>query len=572
MAGAARRWLWIAALGATVATSCGGTSEDTSKLIPADNPILANFTTELDWWLLCDELAERDQDTSELRRELIDAPFNETIPYDADDVDDFLGITTDRCATYRDSRDAAKVIGALTLDDMQTACKHRSEAGSADFYISHINDTFGEFVGNEIDGLIQEACRDYQPPEEDAPEQPPEEDAPESTVADDDEAKSTGPTVSTQPAAEVAPDVEALRTWLSANWHDVNDGWTVTTPMASQCFEIVTTTGLDRFVKCIYMPANTLLEPVCTASSELASSLGTAGRSAWISASAALKNAVDELAFTAATTTFVEPEGAVEFGIYTTDSVELLVDEAEFLSQAVQDGTEPSGPMAERKEYVASMFDAVCGERIYLPPVVDLISQTEQRYVDAVGDDPLFRHLPIGQGQSGDHVLQLQQALVRIGLDIGQSGADGHFGPATASAIGQMRYDNHIVGDEVLDIDALEVLRASIPPDVVRSDQADCPTPAEVQEYLGSTVRELPEGSVTVSELQCILLPSWTRPLIAKVTTPDSVGYSFITESHTAWYEQARAATRAELCMVVPDKLMPHVESEVQPFVEALGC
>lgn len=564
----ASKWAVVAVIGVAAMTGCGA-SDDQSPLAGAGNPILANFSSELDWWHLCDDLAEIGEDDDQIRRELIDAPFDEENPYDADDVDKFLATASGRCAEYRDSRDADAVFGSLTLDDLETACAHRWDHGWADFHLTHIDDTFSEPVGDSLDDQLDEACKSYKAPDEEESNVPTATGAP--PTIDDSEA-AVQPT--NAPAdSEEAADIEALRLWLSSDWNDVaavDGGRTATAPTGHACIELAQTTGENSYVKCLSMPGASSLEAACSSAANLSQVFASQGRTAWISAASSLDDSVQDLAFSTETATFeVQTDG---FVVLDTGTEELLAGEAGFLSDAVSDGIEASGPMSERRQYVADVAFVVCGLRIELPTVVDLIGQATEDALFAVGDDPLFARLPITEGQSGDHVLELQQALVRIGIDVGSSGADGDFGPATASAIGQLQYDNQIADSRELDIDTLAALRASIPADVVSSDQSDCPTISEVEEYITSTERDLPEGSTKISEIRCILLPSGARPMIARLTTPDSVDYSLIVEQHVVWLEIARGATRSDLCAVVPGELETYVDSDVEPFVKALDC
>lgn len=48
---------------------------------------------------------------------------------------------------------------------------------------------------------------------------------------------------------------------------------------------------------------------------------------------------------------------------------------------------------------------------------------------------PCYGAPPLREGSSGEDVRWLQVALERLGYDIGDSGADGHFGPATRAAV-----------------------------------------------------------------------------------------------------------------------------------------
>ena len=50
-------------------------------------------------------------------------------------------------------------------------------------------------------------------------------------------------------------------------------------------------------------------------------------------------------------------------------------------------------------------------------------------------------------GSKGDEVKQLQQALINAGYDVGSSGADGSYGPATQAAITQYQKDNGLQVD-----------------------------------------------------------------------------------------------------------------------------
>lgn len=53
----------------------------------------------------------------------------------------------------------------------------------------------------------------------------------------------------------------------------------------------------------------------------------------------------------------------------------------------------------------------------------------------------------IRQGMRGQHVLYLQQRLVAKGYDIGTTGIDGDFGPATSLAVKAFQVDNQLVPD-----------------------------------------------------------------------------------------------------------------------------
>lgn len=66
---------------------------------------------------------------------------------------------------------------------------------------------------------------------------------------------------------------------------------------------------------------------------------------------------------------------------------------------------------------------------------------------DADGAEPIVRDLK--RGMNGNDVVTMQEALIRLGYDLGKYGADGEFGAATETALKQMQMLNGLNPDGI---------------------------------------------------------------------------------------------------------------------------
>jgi len=108
------------------------------------------------------------------------------------------------------------------------------------------------------------------------------------------------------------------------------------------------------------------------------------------------------------------------------------------------------------------------------------------------------------EGDGGDPVIRVQQALVDLGADLGPTGADGTYGPKTAAAVRKFKADENLGSEQFGDvgpgtIGRLDELFAQDKPatpggskmDVGDTDDAveepsSCPSPVELESEIGA--------------------------------------------------------------------------------------
>jgi hypothetical protein len=268
--------------------------------------------------------------------------------------------------------------------------------------------------------------------------------------------------------------------------------------------------GMERYVRCLHVQA-TARETVCAAGTNLVAVL-TDGRSTWNDWVAAADNLAASTTRTSARHMFFEYTADDTFALVGVDDEPLAGDAADSLAAFSRRGF---GNLEEffflRSAWLISTLCSVDLEdawpRALSVSLDEVLTQyhevTVEDWRNGVGDDWLVGYVPFGAGASGEHVAELQRRLINTGWDVGRSGADGLFGPATGSAIGNLQYIGGAPTTEIVTLETLVILAwysAELSADLV------CPTTEELSVLFRAMGALGPGEELRVTDVRCARL------------------------------------------------------------------
>ena len=71
--------------------------------------------------------------------------------------------------------------------------------------------------------------------------------------------------------------------------------------------------------------------------------------------------------------------------------------------------------------------------------------------IDGIGSNYKVESYPLASGMKGTNVKRLQKALKKMGYNVGISGANGNYNPATKKALNQFWKDRKYSGEPIID-------------------------------------------------------------------------------------------------------------------------
>lgn len=427
--------------------ACTSTSgEDSSR--PSETLLFDSEPTTSQWWRLCNYIV--DWGTATFRNDLIEQG------YQRQEAESLTETSVDRCRSVYQSEDPQALFASLDDGELDVACRHIAEAGFADFYISHLHETFQDDVAAELGDLIDSECRSGRAAEDASADDPGDTETSVSSSQPERSSTSLASTSSSTPvggevadAAEILREVgEALEQRLSQG--EIMDGVFVLPAVDQIC------TGIDDF-----LPEGTQHNVTCSrllaerSGADVCPSVVDFGRVLQESRSRG------DIAV-AAEKIVAEFEGVIEEGTVSIwrshppgDSLEL---------DSFETYTAP--PLRASAASIAEFWnlaDQLDGPRSrFIDDQHQLLAITcgvELSYDLTIVQDAVRAALPIGRGDEGRPVEDVQLLLMLEGESLYPDGADGRFGPNTEAAVEsfQTRYGLPVTG--VVDLTTLQELR-----------------------------------------------------------------------------------------------------------------